>query len=135
MDPALRVIIELPLRELWNEAGVVKASPVWDVGMEEIRELLRAGRVQFLVAEVGRRRAGFQLRSAMSFGRVSCKRIWRSRRRGQGWTGFRVNTAISPVSGPRILQECQSWCARGLTNLRARRGRGAGIGRRNEVCF
>lgn len=53
MNPALRVITELPLRELWSREGVVEAEPVRDVGAEEIRDLLRAGRVQFLVAEVG----------------------------------------------------------------------------------
>ena len=48
-----RIITELPLRELFNESGAVKAVRQRDVAADDIRELLRAGSVRFVVANCG----------------------------------------------------------------------------------
>ena len=53
MDPSLRVIMELPLTELWNDQGSVEATRVRNVGIEEVRLLLRGSAVQFIVANCG----------------------------------------------------------------------------------
>jgi hypothetical protein len=47
-----RVVTRLPLSELWNDAGAVRADLIRDLAADDIRELLRAGPVQFVVADV-----------------------------------------------------------------------------------
>ena len=53
MDPALRIVTQLPLTELWNEAGVIAASWSRDLSLEGVRQLLQSGPVRFVVADVG----------------------------------------------------------------------------------
>lgn len=49
-----RVVTRLPLAELWDDAGPVAAAPARDLTADGIHELLRAGPVRFVVADVGR---------------------------------------------------------------------------------
>lgn len=49
-----RVVTRLPLTELWDDAGKLRALRVREVGSREINELLRTWSAHFLVAEVGR---------------------------------------------------------------------------------
>lgn len=53
MDAALRVVTKLPLTELWREDGFTTASRVQCLAAIDIARLLRVGRVQFVVADVG----------------------------------------------------------------------------------
>lgn len=53
IDPQNRIVTQLPLRELWDSAGNVPAQRVRDLGRAQIRALLRAGPVRFVVADVG----------------------------------------------------------------------------------
>ncbi len=53
MKPELRHVSKMPLVELWNESGVVAAQKVRELGSSEIVSLLRAGKVRFVVADVG----------------------------------------------------------------------------------
>ena len=53
MNPADRIIVSMPLTELWNENGELKASKVSSLTLEEIREMLRRDHVQFVVANAG----------------------------------------------------------------------------------
>lgn len=53
MDPAKRIITEIPLRELWDERGPVAAAWVRDLTGEAISDLLRTEAVRFVVADVG----------------------------------------------------------------------------------
>jgi hypothetical protein len=53
MRPADRIITELPLRELFDEHGPVKAVRQRDLLADDIRDLMRAGSVQFVVAICG----------------------------------------------------------------------------------
>src|SRR5262245_51345040 len=55
MDPRERVVISLPLVELFDSRGPVAARRTSDLHPEQIRELLRAGPVQFVVVEPGTR--------------------------------------------------------------------------------
>ena len=53
MDPAKRIIISLPLEELWNAAGPVSAQRIRYLDREGIAALLRLGRTRFVVAHDG----------------------------------------------------------------------------------
>jgi hypothetical protein len=48
-----RVITRMPLAELWDDAGPVVARRGGDLTAADISELLRAGRVRFVVADIG----------------------------------------------------------------------------------
>jgi len=53
MDPAQRRVTQLPLQELWRLDGTVTHSRMNPLESEDIAELLRAGVVEFVVADVG----------------------------------------------------------------------------------
>ena len=53
MDPSKRQVTRLPLSELWNDQGVIKASRGRSLDREMIRGLLRTGDVRFVVAGLG----------------------------------------------------------------------------------
>lgn len=53
MDPALRIVTSLPLTVLWSAQGTLTHQRTCALGMEDIRERLKMGRVQFVVADVG----------------------------------------------------------------------------------
>jgi hypothetical protein len=53
VDPSDRIIVAMPLTELWNDAGPVPARRGRWLEREDIRGLLRAGPVRFVVANVG----------------------------------------------------------------------------------
>ena len=55
MNPELRIVSQMPLHELWNDHGVVRADMVREVSSSDIIELLRENRVRFVIAEIGRR--------------------------------------------------------------------------------
>jgi hypothetical protein len=48
-----RLATRLPLAELWDDAGPVAATRLRGLTTADIRELLRAGPVRFVVADVG----------------------------------------------------------------------------------
>jgi hypothetical protein len=49
-----RVVSQTPLHELWNERGVVSEKELRELNASDVAELLRAGKVHFVVADVGR---------------------------------------------------------------------------------
>ena len=53
MDANLRVVTQLPLQELWNDDGPLTATRERSLTGTDIKTLLRAGPVQFVVADVG----------------------------------------------------------------------------------
>lgn len=56
MDPEKRLIIEWPIRELWNDAGPVPSRMLRDELSEaDVKGLLGAAPVQFIFAPFGRR--------------------------------------------------------------------------------
>ena len=55
MDATLRIITRLPLEELWRDDGFSSSARGADVSADDIRALLRAGPVHFVVADCGKR--------------------------------------------------------------------------------
>ena len=53
MDATLKVVTQLPLTELWRDDGFTTTWRVRWLTADDITSLLRAGRVQFVVADVG----------------------------------------------------------------------------------
>lgn len=54
MDPALRIVTQLPLPELWNEHGLVEATRERTRRRADVKSLLQSTPVQFVVADVGK---------------------------------------------------------------------------------
>jgi len=52
MHHSQRVITSIPLSELWDERGAVRAIRSRDLSADDIRQLLRRGPMRFVVAEV-----------------------------------------------------------------------------------
>jgi len=48
-----RIVSQMPLHELRNEHGVVSATELRELNASDIAELLRAGKVRIVVADVG----------------------------------------------------------------------------------
>jgi hypothetical protein len=53
MRPNQRVVTRLPLTELWDAHGVLRMERRRVVGHEQITDLLRSGRVRFVLANCG----------------------------------------------------------------------------------
>ena len=53
MDAALKIVTQMPLTELWRDDGFTTTLRVRWLTADDITSLLRAGRVQFVVADVG----------------------------------------------------------------------------------
>ena len=53
MDAALRIVTQMPLAELWRDDGFTTTSRVRQLTADDITTLLRSGRVQFVVADMG----------------------------------------------------------------------------------
>ncbi len=53
MDAFFRIVTRTPLQELWRNDGSLLESCQRAVNAEDIRELLRAGAVQFVIADPG----------------------------------------------------------------------------------
>ncbi|HLM58984.1 MAG TPA: hypothetical protein VK422_22965 [Pyrinomonadaceae bacterium] len=48
-----RIVSQMPLRELWNGRGVVSVKELRELNASDIAELLRGGKIHFVVADVG----------------------------------------------------------------------------------
>jgi hypothetical protein len=48
-----RIVVRLPLGKLWDEEGVIDAARSRWLNADDIRALLRLGRVRFVIANVG----------------------------------------------------------------------------------
>jgi hypothetical protein len=53
MDSSAKVVTRLPLQELCREDGLAAASRIRWLTADDVRSLLRAGHVHFVVADVG----------------------------------------------------------------------------------
>jgi hypothetical protein len=53
VDPKRRIVTQLPLRGLWQDSGPISAWRSRQLSSSELRDLLRDGPVQFVVADVG----------------------------------------------------------------------------------
>ena len=48
-----RIVSQTPLEELWDKNGPVTSKELRDLSVSDIKELLAAGRVQFVIADIG----------------------------------------------------------------------------------
>jgi hypothetical protein len=53
MNASQRIVTEFPLTELWNSLGPVPYQRANHLGADEIADMLRQGKVQFIVADCG----------------------------------------------------------------------------------
>ena len=53
MGANLRIVTQLPLRELWRDDGFSTTTRGKSLTDEDVRQLLRSGPVQFVVVDVG----------------------------------------------------------------------------------
>jgi len=53
MDASLRIVTRLPLGELWRDDGPITTARGRSLGKHEIVDLLKAGPVQFVMANIG----------------------------------------------------------------------------------
>ncbi|HJT68796.1 MAG TPA: hypothetical protein VJ731_01280 [Terriglobales bacterium] len=53
MDAKLRIITHLPLAQLWRDDGFATEERGRSLTCEDVRQLLKSGPVQFVVADVG----------------------------------------------------------------------------------
>lgn len=53
MRPDQRVVVSLPLAEIWDSTGPIAATRGRQLSTDDIAQLLRAGPVQFVVADAG----------------------------------------------------------------------------------
>ena len=53
MEPELKVVTALPLRELWFKDGTTTSSRMEWLSADDIKRLLQAGPVRFVVANAG----------------------------------------------------------------------------------
>ena len=53
MRPDKRIVTKLPLTELWDEMGALNGESIRHLDESLIRELMRGGQVQFIVATSG----------------------------------------------------------------------------------
>lgn len=67
MDPKLRIVTQLPLRGLWQEAGPIAAKPRQPLSSSAVRNLLLDGAVQFVVVDVGRQPRWIALKDCYRF--------------------------------------------------------------------
>ena len=68
-----RIVTSLPLRELWNSNGVVAAEEHGALNSDDIGQLLRLGKVRFVVADVGRPLYWVPLEQCHTFWKVKVK--------------------------------------------------------------
>ena len=53
MRPDQRVVVSLPLTEIWDSTGPIAATRGRQLSTDDITQLLRAGPIQFVVADSG----------------------------------------------------------------------------------
>lgn len=67
MKPEMRIVVSMPLQELWDESGPISATRVGEISDSEIRDHLGSGQVSFVVADVGLKLVWVSRESAFSF--------------------------------------------------------------------
>jgi hypothetical protein len=60
LNPADRIVTQMPLERLWDDQGELTHVRGGCIGSERIRELLRSGRVMFVVADCGEKLSWIQ---------------------------------------------------------------------------
>ncbi len=53
VDPKQRIVVSMPLTTIWNQDGDLNAKRIRELGVEDIRTMLRQNSVQFVIANLG----------------------------------------------------------------------------------
>jgi hypothetical protein len=69
-----RIVLQTPLHEIWNELGVVSEKELRELNASDIIELLRAGKVHFVMANVGSSLKWIPLDESYSFWKSEVKK-------------------------------------------------------------
>ena len=75
MDPKLRIVVKLPLDELWDDRGALPHRRLQWLSVDEVREKVRQGPAQFVVADVGQRLQWIPFADALAFWRRAAHSI------------------------------------------------------------
>jgi hypothetical protein len=67
LRPDQRIVTNLPLAELWNESGALHCERIRHLDRDLIRELVRTGPVQFIVANCGAKLNWIPMRERFEF--------------------------------------------------------------------
>jgi len=67
VDPARRIVTQLPLRGLWRDTGTIDASWARSVSSSDVRDLLRKGALHFVVVDLGRKPRWIELEDCYRF--------------------------------------------------------------------
>jgi hypothetical protein len=67
MDPSLRIVTQTPLTILWTDKGELPYSREKNIGKETIKELLKNGPLQFVVANPGEKLRWISLEDCYQF--------------------------------------------------------------------
>ena len=54
MKYELRIVSQMPLREIWDDHGIVSENTICELSSSDVADLLRSGRVRFVVADIGK---------------------------------------------------------------------------------
>ena len=74
MKPELRLVSQMPLAELWNEHGVIPAERMRELGSSDIASMLRAGKVRFVIADIGHHLEWVSVEDSFRFWKSEVKR-------------------------------------------------------------
>ena len=109
MDPNRRVVVRLPLHEIWDGDGVVESHRLRDLSQVDIAELLRTGPVRFVVANVGDKLNWVRESECFDFWKSEVRQRLFDPRKGTfdidqvpGGYGYSA-TEWSVTTGPRIV--------------------------------
>ena len=53
VNPKQRIVVSTPLIAVWNDDGDLSAERIRDLGVDDIKQMLRQGTARFVVANVG----------------------------------------------------------------------------------
>jgi hypothetical protein len=67
MDPSLRIVTTIPVSALWNDTGELPAVRDSYLTRISLKSLLRAGPIQFVVADVGARLSWIEKEACFEF--------------------------------------------------------------------
>jgi hypothetical protein len=73
MDPSQRIVIRIPVSELWDSTGSLPVEKRRTLTTGEIASLLRQGRVRFVVADIGHRLEWIPLQQCYEFWKTEVK--------------------------------------------------------------
>jgi hypothetical protein len=54
MDPSVRIVTQIPLTELWDSTGVIRAARGPYLTVDDVRDLLGRGSPRFAIADIGK---------------------------------------------------------------------------------